>query len=113
MIRVLLSLDLIDSEDQRDDFYDFLRSKNWFKTKDVDTVWTITYSKSDPEKAEVYTAIKKRIASVLIEGATEFKLKKIYYVAQIGNKEFIARSVKKDGNEYKSFTRKLHPEKLT
>ncbi|MDQ0739685.1 hypothetical protein QF045_002545 [Pseudomonas sp. W4I3] len=111
MIRVLLSLDLIDSEDQRDDFYDFLKSKKWFKTKDVDTVWTINYGKADPEKDEAYKAIKKRLASVLVEAATEFKLKKIYYVAQIGNKEFIARSIKKDGNEYKQFRRKLYPEK--
>ncbi|MCH7420701.1 hypothetical protein [Pseudomonas mosselii] len=111
MIRVLLSLDLIDSEDQRDDFYEFLRSKSWFKTKDVDTVWTINYGKSDPDDEDAYTRIKKRVKSVLIEAATEFKLKKIYYVAQIGNKEVVARSIMKDDGEYKQFTRKLYPEK--
>lgn len=111
MIRVLLSLDLIKSNDQRDDFYEFLIKKKWLKTADVDTVWTITYPNADPEKKAHYTAIKKKIASELVEAATKLKLKKIYYVAQIGNSEVIARSIMKDEDEYKQFTRKLYPAK--
>lgn len=110
MIRVLLSLDLIDSEDQREDFYEFLKGKVWFKTADVDTVWTIRYPKADADKDAAYTAVKQNIKTTLIEAATEFKLKKIYYVAQIGNKEYIAKSIMKDGTEYKQFTRELYPE---
>ncbi|CAG8870112.1 hypothetical protein [Pseudomonas fluorescens] len=110
MIRVLLSLDLIDSEDQRDDFYAFLKDKNWKKTKDVDTVWTIQYSKANPDTDESYKDVKYNIATTLIEAATEFKLKKIYYVAQLGNHEVIARSITKEDGKYKCFTRKLHPE---
>ncbi|MEE5172963.1 hypothetical protein V2K54_04560 [Pseudomonas alliivorans] len=110
MIRVLLSLDLIDSEDQREDFYKFLKSKVWFKTKDVDTVWTIRYPKADPEKDSAYAAVKLNIKNTLIEAATKFKIKKIRYVAQIGNKEYIAKSVMKDGNEYQQFNRELYAE---
>ncbi|MCX2708351.1 MULTISPECIES: hypothetical protein [unclassified Pseudomonas] len=111
MIRVLLSLDLIDSEDQRDNFYDFLKAKKWQKTKDVDTVWTIRYPNSDPEKDAAYENIKLNIKTTLIEAATEFKLKKIRYVAQIGNKQYIAKSIMKEGNEYKQFRRDLYPKK--
>lgn len=111
MIRVLLSLDLIDSEDQRDDFYAFLRAKKWQKTNDVDTVWTIKYPNANPDKKEDYEALRNKIAKTLIEAATEFKLKKIYYVAQLGNYEVIARVIRKEDSKYKCFRRKLYPEK--
>ncbi|MEE4232348.1 hypothetical protein V2I85_12300 [Pseudomonas viridiflava] len=109
MIRVLLSLDLIDSEDQREDFYDFLKEQKWCKTKDVDTVWTIRYPNTDHEKDSAHTAVKQNIKKTLIKAATKFKLKKIRYVAQIGNKEYIAKSVMKDGDEYQQFNRDLYP----
>ncbi|WP_444447886.1 hypothetical protein [Pseudomonas kurunegalensis] len=111
MIKVLLSLDLIDSEDQRDDFYDFLKAKKWQKTNDVDTVWTLLYTKLNPEKDEAYNKIKNNIAKTLIEAATEFKLKKVRYVAQLGNHEVIARVVRKEDNKYKCFKRELYPKK--
>ncbi len=111
MIRVLLSLDLIKSEDQRDDFYALLKKEGWNKTNDVDTVWTLKFLKRDPEKDADYKAIRNRIANVLIKAATELNLKKIYYVAQLGNHAVIARSIKKDEDgKYKCFTRKLYPE---
>ncbi len=110
MIRVLLSLDLIDSEDQRDDFYELLKEQNWLKTKDVDTVWTIRFPNANAEKDEHYISLKDKIARTLIDAATELKLKKIYYVAQIGNKEVIARSIVKEDNKYKCFKRPLYPE---
>lgn len=111
MIRVLLSLDLIDSEDQRDDFYAFLKKKKWQKTNDVDTVWTLQYSKLDPEEDANYRKIKDNIANTFIEVATELNLKKIRYVAQLGNHEVIARVVRKEENKYKCFKRKLYSEK--
>lgn len=110
MIRVLLSLDLIESEDQRDDFYELLKSKNWFKTEGVDTVWTIGYPKRDPEKTADYKAVRDRLANVLIEAATKLNLEKIFYVAQLGNYEVIARSIEKEDRVYKCFLQPLHPE---
>lgn len=111
MIRVLLSLDLEKSEDQRDDFYAILESKGWKKTKDVDTVWTIKFTKLDPDNEDHYKTIRNRLASVFIEAATELKLKRIHYVAQLGNAEVIARVIKKADDEYKCFGGVLYPEK--
>jgi len=109
MIRVLLSLDLEKSEEKRDDFYDILATKGWKKTKDVDTVWTIKFTKLDPDNEDHYKTIKKRLAAVFIEAATELKLKRIHYVAQLGNTEVIARVIKKADNEYKCFSGVLYP----
>ncbi|MGZ0715707.1 hypothetical protein [Pseudomonas palleroniana] len=111
MIRVLLSLDLEKSESKRDDFYAVLETKGWRKTKDVDTVWTIRFTKLDPDKEEHYKIIRDRLASVFIEAATELKLKRIHYVAQLGNHEVIARVIKKVEGEYKCFGGDLYPEK--
>lgn len=111
MIRVLLSLDLEKSEEKRDDFYDILATKGWKKTKDVDTVWTIEYPKLDPDNEDDYKRVRNRLATVFIEAATELKLKRIHYVAQLGNAEVIARVIKKVGNEYNCFGGVLYPEK--
>ncbi|WP_236190200.1 hypothetical protein [Pseudomonas pharyngis] len=108
MIRVLLSLDLIDSEDQRDELYEILKKKNWQKTKDVDTVWTLGYTKLDPSKESDFVKIKNNITSTLITASKNLKLKKIYYVAQLGNNEVIARVIKKVDGEYKAFKRDLY-----
>lgn len=111
MIRVLLSLDLEKSEEKRDDFYEILASKGWNKTKDVDTVWTIKFGKRDPDNDDDYKAIRDRLASVLINAATKLKLKRVNYVAQLGNRGVIARVIKKSGDEYKCFKGVLYPEK--
>lgn len=111
MIKVLLSLDLIKSEDKRDDFYDFLKSKKWQKTNDVDTVWTIRYGKLNPADDDAYKKVKKNIKATLIEASKELKLTRIEYVALLGNSDFIARAVKKDNGEYQQFTRPLYPKK--
>lgn len=68
-------------------------------------------SEFGPEKDAAYENIKLNIKTTLIEAATEFKLKKIRYVAQIGNKQYIAKSIMKEGNEYKQFRRDLYPAK--
>lgn len=101
MIKVLLSLDLEKSEPKRDDFYAILGSKGWRKTNDVDTVWTISFTKLDPDNENDYKTIKNRLASVFIEAAKELKLKRIHYVAQLGNREVIARVITKVDGEYK------------
>lgn len=110
MIRVLLSLDLIESEDQRDDFYEFLKEQNWLKTNDADTVWTIKFQNANPSKEDDYKSLRNKIARTLIDAATDFKLKKIYYVAQLGNHEVIAREISKVDGKYKCSGRKLYPE---
>lgn len=110
MIRVLLSLDLMKSEDQRDDFYTFLKKKGWKKTNDVDTVWTLEYENGSPANDDAHRRIKNNIKSTLIEASKELKLYRIEYVAQIGNAEFIAKAIKKDEGVYKQFNRPLYPE---
>jgi len=111
MIRVLLSLDLEKSELKRDDFYAILESKGWKKTKDVDTVWTIKFTKRNPDNEDDYKGIRNRLASVFIEAAKELKLKRIHYVAQLGNYEVIARVITKVEGEYKCSGGVLYPEK--
>lgn len=110
MIRVLLSLDLMKSENQRDDFYAFLKKKGWKKTNDADTVWTLEYENASPANDDTYNRIKNNIKSTLIEASEELKLRRIVYVAQLGNAEFIAKAIKKDEGVYKQFNRPLHPE---
>lgn len=108
MIRVLLSLDLIESEDKRDDLYDVLEEKNWKKAKDIDTVWTLTYPKLNHENTEDFKKIKRNIASTFKKAAKDLKIKEIYYVAQLGNKEVIARVIRKVDGEYTVFSRNLY-----
>lgn len=110
MIRVLLSLDLKESEDQRRDFYTFLKKKDWKKTNDVDTVWTLEYENASPANDDTYLKIKNNIKSTLIEASKELKLFRIEYVAQIGNAEFIAKAIKKHEGVYQQFNRPLHEE---
>ncbi|PMY44720.1 MULTISPECIES: hypothetical protein [Pseudomonas] len=109
MIRVLLSLDLKKSEDERNAFYAFLKGKGWNKTHDVDTVWTLEYENANPND-DTYRKIKNDIKATLIEAAEELKLRRIEYVAQIGNAEYIARAIRTDEGVYKQYTRPLHEE---
>ncbi|MDT3268545.1 hypothetical protein QNL75_26145, partial [Pseudomonas amygdali pv. morsprunorum] len=78
-----------------------LKSKGWMKTKDVDTVWSIKFTKRDPNNEDDYKGIRNRLASVFIDAAKELKLKRIHYVAQLGNHEVIARVITKVDGEYK------------
>ncbi|KOP51116.1 hypothetical protein OX90_11460 [Pseudomonas coronafaciens pv. porri] len=107
MIRVLLSLDLKKSEDQRTAFYAFLQEKGWKKTHDVDTVWTLEYEDANPDD-ETYQRIKNHIRSTLIEVSGELNLNRIEYVAQIGNAEYIAKAIKKEDGRYQQFNRALY-----
>lgn len=109
MIRVLLSLDLKKSDDQREAFYVFLKDKGWKKTHDVDTVWTLEYEDANPDD-DTYRKIKNHIKSTLIEASEEFKLYRVEYVAQIGNAEYIAKAIRKDEGVYRQFNRPLHEE---
>lgn len=109
MIKVLLSLDLKKSEDQRVPFYGFLKDKGWKKTHDVDTVWTLEYENANPGD-DTYQKIKNQIKSTLIEACNEFKLYRVEYVAQIGNAEYIAKAIREDKGVYRQFNRPLHEE---
>ncbi|WP_353226988.1 hypothetical protein [Pseudomonas qingdaonensis] len=110
MIRVLLSLDLKKSEDQRDAFYVFLKEKGWKKTNDVDTVWTLEYEDANPANDDNYRRIRNNIKSTLIEASEEFKLHRIEYVAQLGNAEYIAKAIRKEDGVYQQFNRPLYAE---
>lgn len=111
MVKVLLSLDLIDAtKAERDGLYDILAGKNWLKTHDVDTVWTLSYSQHEHSDASVFKKIRDNIANVLINASSELRLKRIYYVAQLGNHEVIAREISKVDGQYKCTQRNLYPE---
>jgi hypothetical protein len=112
MIRVLLTLDLIKSEDERTKFYTFLSKNGWKKTKDVDTVWTITFPALNDGIASSRTEAKVKIRDVFYEAAKALKLKEISYIAQIGNQEFISRVIEKRNGEYGCFARELYPPKV-
>lgn len=111
MIRVLLSLDLKGSEDKRDDLYEVLADKNWHKTDHIDTVWTLGYEQYDHENEEAFTKIKRNIATTMRVAAENLEIKKISYVAQLGNKLVIARVVQKVDGVYKVQNQNLYKKK--
>lgn len=100
MIRVMVSLDLVNAESRRDDFYKLLAKKGWIKLAHVDTVWVL--SKMGHTEQDERDAMAD-IARVLTEAATEFKPTCINYVAQIGNNIAIERVVEKRASEYASY----------
>lgn len=100
MIRVMISLDLVNGESRRDDFYKLLASKEWIKLAHVDTVWT--FSKPGHTKQDELSAMAE-IVEVLTEAAIEFKPTRINYVAQIGNNIAIERVVEKRLSHYGVF----------
>ncbi|PIA75068.1 hypothetical protein CDR19_02560 [Ectopseudomonas toyotomiensis] len=105
MIRAMVSLDLIDSEDERDRLYEMLAAKDWKKAIDVDTVWFLSYSQYSEQTKDSTENIKADISSTLVGAAKELKLKKIFYVAQIGNAEPIGRTIEKKHSDYASYVR--------
>lgn len=109
MIRILLTLDLIQSENERTEFYAFLRNKVWEKTKDVETVWTVTFGKLDPNSEDSLKRAKSTINNTLLEAAKKLKLNEISYIMQIGNNTPISRAIKKKDGQYKCFIRELYP----
>lgn len=100
MIRVMVSLDLVNAEPRRDDFYKLLAAKAWVKLANVDTVWT--FNKMGHTKQDEIDAAAD-IAKVLTEAANEFKPTRINYVAQIGNNQAIERVVEKRASEYAAY----------
>ncbi len=100
MLHVLLSLDFVNAEDQRADFYKYLEGKYWKKQAGVDTVWTITYPLKDQSG---FSDVASNISEILLAGAEGYKPDEMTYVAQIGNAEAIARIVKKKHGTYGVF----------
>ena len=98
MIRVMLSLDLIDVVDERNDFYGALADDGWKKAKNVDTVWLKKFTSYTTLDEESSQKLRNEIANSVIKPAAEFKIKQIFYVAQLGNDSVISRVVeKRDG----------------
>lgn len=100
MIRAMVSLDLVNAEPQRDEFYKLLAAKGWNKLARVDTVWV--FNKMGHTVQDERDAIA-HIASVLTEAAIEFKPTRIDYVAQVGNNIAIERVVEKRAGEYAAY----------
>ena len=111
MIRALLTLDLLKSEDERTEFYAILRKKKWQKTKDVETVWTLTFKNLDPSIEGTLKKAKNAIRDTLLETVKDLKLKEVSYIVQIGNHRPISRVIRKKDGEYKCFSRELYPPK--
>ncbi|WP_196765158.1 hypothetical protein, partial [Pseudomonas monteilii] len=106
------SLDLNDaSKEQRNDLYGLLAAKNWMKTKDVDTVWTLTYPDFNHDSEENMKAIRLYLESTLCNAAQSLRLKEIYYVAQLGNDSVLSRVVKKVEGVYKALPTSLYATK--
>lgn len=101
MIRVMVSLDLVNAESRRDEFYKFLAAKGWTKLARVDTVW-VFYKMGHTEQEERDAVAD--IARVLTEAAIEFKPTRIDYVAQVGNNIAIERVVEKRAREYAAYS---------
>lgn len=100
MIRVMVSLDLVNAEPQREEFYKMLAANGWTKLTSVDTVWTFSKMGSTKEEEDV---ARSEIAKLLTEAAKEFKPTRITYVAQIGNNSAIERVVEKRVSDYGSY----------
>lgn len=95
MIRVMLSLDLIDAEDERNDFYGALADDGWKKAKSVDTVWLKKFTSYTTLDEASSLKLRNEIANSIIKPATELEIKQVFYVAQLGNDAVISRVVEK------------------
>lgn len=108
MIRVMLSLDLINAETERNDFYALLAGEGWKKARSVDTVWLKEfpfYTKTDEESM---TKLRDEIASSIIKPAKQLKVKQVFYVAQLGNNNVISRVVEKRNDLYRAYPQDLY-----
>ncbi len=108
MLRIMLSLDLTNANDNRADFYKYLHDAGWKKVHNVDTVWLKeTNDTSNPDAHALIDIDRKHIADILINAHKNLKLEKIFYVAQIGNATPINRVVEKRGIVTNSFNESL------
>lgn len=100
MIRVMLSLDLIDAEDKRADLYGMLEDAGWRKARNVDTVWVKEFRNYSPNLDEGrLKELRGEIAAPFFAAYKSLKLSKVYYVAQIGNECVISRQVEMRGGK--------------
>lgn len=107
MIKVMLSLDLIDVVDERDDFYAALADAGWKKARNVDTVWLKDFSSYTSTDEDSLKNLRNEIARSIIKPAKELKIQQVFYVAQLGNKEVISRLVEERSGQYLA-----HPQNL-
>lgn len=107
MIRVMLSLDLIEAEDKRADLYGFLTNDGWKKASNVDTVWLKEFNQYTTLDDEQLKKLRNEIADPVINAHKKLKLRKVYYVAQIGNKCVISRVVEKRDGTTKAYVETL------
>ncbi|SDW30302.1 hypothetical protein SAMN05444064_10223 [Pseudomonas syringae] len=101
MLHTMLSLDYVNGEDTRNDFYKYLAAKNWTKRDKVDTVWTLLFDKYAQTDSD---DVIKYISSTLLAAAKDFKPDEITYVAQIGNARAVSGGVAKKSGVYSSYT---------
>lgn len=83
MIHIMLSLDLKNADEQRDDLYKKLKAVNFIKVDGVDTVWVFPLKVSDTqEKIDEYAGA---IHTILRSTVEKLDIEKISYVLQMGN----------------------------
>lgn len=107
MIKVMLSLDLINVVDERDDFYAALASDGWKKVRNVDTVWLKDFPHFTSTE-ESLARLRNEIAKSIIKPTKELRIKQVFYVAQLGNSEAISRVVEKRTDQYLAYPQTLH-----
>jgi hypothetical protein len=98
----MLSLDISKAEEDRYDFYKYLQGLGWEKFVNVDTVWRRDFPRRATDSTTIL-ATAGEISEEFIVAAERFELKKINYVAQIGNSEGYARVVEKRFGSYSVF----------
>ena len=96
MLHVMVSVDLKEAGDKRNDFNAILKGWVWHKLENVDTVWSFNVPKWEQIN---YDTAKKYVTDKLLAAAKESKLEEVTAVAQIGNAvSFGHQIVKKNGS---------------
>lgn len=98
MLHVLLSLDLKNATEQRDDFYNKLAGIEFVKVRGVDTVW-VRPMKITPSQETIDDLIRS-MHTILKDTTERLEIEKISYVLQMGNTAPIGVVVEKVRGNY-------------
>jgi hypothetical protein len=98
MLHVLLSLDLKNATEQRDDFYKKLAGIEFVKVRGVDTVW-VRPMKITPSQETIDDLIRS-MHTILKDTTERLEIEKISYVLQMGNTAPIGVVVEKVRGNY-------------
>ncbi|MHC5132004.1 hypothetical protein ACYSTU_12755 [Pseudomonas glycinis] len=83
MIHIMLSLDLKNADEQRDDLYKKLRAVHFIKVDGVDTVWVLPMNVSNTQQR--IDELAGSIHEILRSTVEKLDIQRISYVLQMGN----------------------------